>query len=114
MKKAIAIIVLGLFVYGCASNISIPRPRLTDEGYKVDEIAYTEQALENKNEIPEDFCLYDLPEFLNFQDMFDKPKIKLLKTENKIKLSDDEQTSEYYCSDPNIVVVPKKVISLKV
>ena len=48
MKKAIAIIVLGLFVYGCASNISIPRPRLTDEGYKVDEIAYTEQALENK------------------------------------------------------------------
>jgi len=69
-----------------------------------------EYQLENKNEIPEDFCLYDLPEFLNFQDMFDKPKIKLLKTENKIKLSDDEQTSEYYCCDPNIVVVPKKVM----
>ncbi len=73
-----------------------------------------EYQLENKNEIPEGFCLYDLPEFLNFQDMFDKPKIKLLKTENKIILSDDEQTSEYYCCDRNVCVVlnPKKEMKL--
>jgi hypothetical protein len=71
-----------------------------------------EYQLENKNEIPEDFYFYDLPEFLNFQDMFDKPKIKLLKTEDKILLSDDEQTSEYYCSDADACVLPKKEIKL--
>lgn len=85
------------------------------KGNKQQTISYqknivVEYQLENKNEIPEDFCLYDLPEFLNFQDMFDKPKIKLLKTENKLTLSDDEQTSEYCCCDPNVVVVPKKEI----
>ena len=48
MKKLLGIVVLGLFVHGCTSNITIPRPRLTDEGFKVNEIAYTEQALRNK------------------------------------------------------------------
>ena len=65
--------------------------------------------LENNNQIPEEFYIYDLPEFLNFLDLFDKPKIELIKNENnynKIIVSDNQKTSEYYCSDPNVCVVP--------
>ena len=65
--------------------------------------------LENNNQILEEFYIYDLPEFLNFLDLFDKPKIELIKNENnynKIIVSDNQKTSEYYCSDPNVCVVP--------
>lgn len=70
--------------------------------------------LENNYQIPEEFYIYDLPEFLNFLDLFDKPKIKLIKNE-KIIVSDHQKTSEYYCSDPKVCVVPKqdKLIKMK-
>ena len=77
-----------------------------------------EYQLENNYQIPEEFYTYDLPEFLNFLDLFDKPKIELTKDENdygKIKVTDNQKTSEYFCSDPIVCVVPKqdKLIKMK-
>src|SRR6056300_336771 len=60
---------------------------------------FAQYQLENNNQIPEEFYIYDLPEFLNFLDLFDKPKIELIKNENnyyKIIVSDHQKTSEYY------------------
>lgn len=68
--------------------------------------------LENNSQIPEEFYIYDLPEFLNFLDLFDNPTIKLLKNENKIIVSDDKKTSEYYCANPNNCLVVKTDITL--
>ncbi|MDC0558715.1 hypothetical protein OAO20_04545 [Candidatus Pelagibacter ubique] len=77
-----------------------------------------EYQLENNYQIPEEFYTYDLPEFLNFLDLFDKPKIELTKDENdygKIKVTDNQKTSEYYCSNPSVCVFPNqdKLIKIK-
>lgn len=69
--------------------------------------------LENNSQIPEEFYIYDLPEFLTVLDLFDNPTIKLLKDENKIIVSDDKKTSEYYCANPNVCIVYKKDFTLK-
>ena len=69
--------------------------------------------LENNSQIPEEFYIYDLSEFLSFLDLFDNPTIKLLKDENKIIVSDDKKTSEYYCADPKVCIVFRKDVILK-
>lgn len=77
---------------------------------------FAKYQLENNFQIPEEFYIYDLPEFLNFLDLFDKPKIELIKNENnyyKIIVSDHQKTSEYYCSDPSVCVVPRKGYSIE-
>ena len=77
---------------------------------------FAKYQLENNFQIPEEFYIYDLPEFLNFLDLFDKPKIELIKNENnyyKIIVSDHQKTSEYYCSDPSVCVVPKQSYSIE-
>ena len=59
-----------------------------------------------ENEITEKFALYDLGEFLNIHDLFDKPNIKL--QNDKLILKDKRFTSEYYTSDENVIISPQK------
>ena len=73
---------------------------------------FARYKLENNSQIPEEFYIYDLTEFLNFLDLFNNPTIKLLKNENKIIVSDDKKTSEYYCANPNNCLVVKGDITL--
>ena len=62
------------------------------------------------NEIPKDFCIYDLGEFLDIHDLFDKPEIKI--KDDKVILKDKRFTSHYPTAEKSIVVAPTKSIEL--
>jgi hypothetical protein len=61
-----------------------------------------------ETEIPIEFGLYDLKEFLDYYDFFKNPIIKVNK--NRLIINDDELKSEYCTSDFSILVYPRNDI----
>ena len=55
-------------------------------------------------EIKDEFCIYDLPEFLNLIDLFKNPKITL--NENKLLLKENKLKIGYSTADTNIILKP--------
>ena len=55
-------------------------------------------------EIKNEFCIYDLPEFLNLIDLFENPKITL--NENKLLLKEDKLKIVYPTSETNTIIKP--------
>lgn len=56
-------------------------------------------------EIPEEFAIYDLEEFLNYHDLFDQPEITL--KGDRIFFKDKKLQSEYQTADKSILITPK-------
>ena len=61
---------------------------------------------EMESEVPKEFGIYDLKDFLNVYDLFDKPKLTI--TDDKIILKDNRFTSDYHPTETHILVAPKK------
>jgi len=81
--------------------------------FKKGKIVKTISTMKNKSceyqletEIPKEFALYDLNEFLNIHDLFEKPNIKI--NDDKIILKDKRFTSEYKTSPKDYLFLPSK------
>ena len=61
---------------------------------------------EMETEVPKEFGIYDLKDFLNVYDLFDKPKLTI--TDDKIILKDNRFTSDYHPTETHLLVAPKK------
>jgi hypothetical protein len=70
--------------------------------------------------ITENFCLYELGEFLNIYDLYEEPTISIIeeisnqdtykdnKSLKKILIKDKRFTSEYTCCDESLITYPQK------
>ena len=80
--------------------------------FKKGKIARTISTMKNilahyemETEVPKEFGIYDLKDFLNVYDLFDKPKITI--SDKKIILKDNRFTSDYTPTEQCLIVAPK-------
>ena len=65
-----------------------------------------------EEDIPKDFGVYDLNQFLNALSLHQKPELDF-KNEGYTVISDDRARSKYFFADPNVIISPpEKEISL--
>lgn len=57
-----------------------------------------------KDVIPQEFAIYDLPEFLSCMSLFDNPSVDF--GERLVELSSGNNTVKYFYSSPNVVIAP--------
>lgn len=60
--------------------------------------------------IPDEFGIYDLPEFLSVMSMFDKPDLTV--SSQSVKVADGAQSLTYNCSPLDNLVTPSKDITM--
>ena len=58
-----------------------------------------------ETEVPEEFGIYDLKDFLNVYDLFDKPKLQY---QTKIILKDTDLL-DYHPTETHLLVAPKRI-----
>ena len=57
-----------------------------------------------KDVIPQEFAIYDLPEFLSCMSLFDNPSVDF--KERMVELCSGNNTVKYFYSSPNVVIAP--------
>ena len=68
---------------------------------------------EISDDMPQEFAIYDLPEFLRAVDLFDKSDLKFNGGQNlTIADSNSKQSIKYYFADKSVVVAPTKMINM--
>ena len=60
-----------------------------------------------ETEVPKEFAIYDLREFLNLYDLFDKPKLTI--SDDKVIFKDNRFTSEYSTTGMDWIFAPKDI-----
>ena len=60
-----------------------------------------------ETEVPKEFAIYDLREFLNLYDLFDKPKLTI--SDDKVIFKDNRFTSEYSTTGMDWIFAPKLI-----
>ena len=61
--------------------------------------------------IPQEFAIYDLPEFLRAIDMFQKPSLNF-DGESHVEIAEGKQKVKYFFADKSVIVAPTKSITM--
>ena len=66
---------------------------------------------EISDDMPQEFAIYDLPEFLRTIDMFSKPSLNF-DGESHVEVVEGKQKVKYFFADKSVIVAPTKSITM--
>ena len=66
---------------------------------------------EISDNMPQEFAIYDLPEFLRTIDMFSKPSLNF-DGESHVEVVEGKQKVKYFFADKSVIVAPTKSITM--
>ena len=66
---------------------------------------------EISDDMPQEFAIYDLPEFLRTIDMFSKPSLNF-DGESHVEVVEGKQKVKYFFADKSVIVAPTKTITM--
>ena len=87
---------------------------LVKQGNKLTTISTMKNILAEadiSDSIPQEFAIYDLPEFLRAIDMFSKPALNF-DGESHVEIAEGKQKVKYFFADKSVIVAPTKSITM--